>query len=77
MCALALMTTYLKPSSRVVDYPDTFFSCYVMDLLSDNYLEFCNCFWIILMHMIKSSKDRKLVDSNLVNVVTILECNVC
>ena len=33
-------------------YFDTFFLCYAMDLLSDSYLDFCNCFWIVLVHMV-------------------------
>ena len=51
MCASALMA-YLESSSKVVDYPDTFFPYYAMDLLSDSYFEFCNCFWIVLVHMV-------------------------
>ena len=51
MCASALMA-YLGPSSKVVDYPDTFFPYYDMDLLSDSYFEYCNFFWIVLVHMV-------------------------
>ena len=51
MCASALMA-YLEPLSKIVDYPDTFFPCYTMDLLSDSYLEFCICLWIVLVHMV-------------------------
>ena len=51
MCALALIS-YLELSSKVVDYPDTFFPCYAMGLLSNSYLEFCNCLWTVLVHMV-------------------------
>ena len=34
---------YLELSSKVVDYPDTFFCCYAMDLLSSAIV--CGLFW--------------------------------
>ena len=50
MCVSVLMA-YLEPLSKVADYPDTYFPCYAMDL-SDRYLEFSNCSWIVLVPMI-------------------------
>ena len=51
MCASAQMA-YLEPSSKVVKYPDTFFPCYATYLLSDGFFGFCNCLWIVLVHIV-------------------------
>ena len=67
MCASVLMT-YLEPSIKVVDYPDTSFPWYATYLVSDGFFEFCKCLWIVLVHM---------VGLNVVNPVTILERDVC
>ena len=77
MCAPALRA-FLKPLSKVVYYPDTFFPCCTTYMLSDGFFEFCNCMCIVLVYMVlKTPKDSSPVGLNPMNAVTILERDIC